>query len=1145
MATKINPLRKNSQGSLDEYRFASTGSIVDLTGYTKPDSTSAITANDNANQAIGKLEKALDGKQPAGTYLTPTSNLDASKLTGTVPSECYTDTTYTDFVGSGTGAAHGLVPNPGTTAGTTKYLREDGTWQVPPDTDTTYSNFVGSGASAAAGLVPAPSTTAGNTKYLREDGTWEVPPDTNTTYNDFVGSGSSAASGLVPKPSNTAGTTKYLREDGTWEEPPNDDTTYTGSDGITLTGTNFTNSGVRSVSTGATNGTISVNTNGTSAEVAVHGLGSAAYTESSAYAASTHNHVGTEVTLTGYSKAASAAAVDSTDTVNAAIGKLEKALDGKQPAGTYLTPTSTLDATKLSGTIPTECYTDTTYSNFVGSGASAAAGLVPAPPTTAGSTKYLREDGTWVVPPNDDTTYTSSDGITLTGTNFTNSGVRAVSAGTANGTISVNTNGNTADVSVTGLGSAAFADSTDFADADHTHTAAEVGAAAATHGHVVSDISDFPTIPTISDTYDGTSSNGMSGKAVKSAVDSALTSAYKPAGSVAFASLPTLSANVMGNVYNVSDEFTIDNRFIEYDSSETKTFPSGTEVAVINAGTSGSPSYKFSVMSGFIDLSGYQMTNTAVTHTENTAVGSSNTPVYINSSGAAVACAHEVNADVPSDAVFTDTTYNNFVGSGSSAAAGLVPAPSSTAGTTKYLREDGTWTVPPDTVYEHPTTSGNKHIPAGGSAGKILKWSADGTASWEDESTVTYNDFTPSGSGAAHGLVPAPPTTAGTTKYLREDGTWTVPPDTDTTVGSGITLTGYTKASSASAVAATDTVNEAIGKLEKGLDGKQAAGNYANATHSHVGTEVTLTGYSKAASASVIAATDTVNGAIGKLEKGLDGKQPTGTYLTPTSTLDATKLSGTIPAECYTNTTYSNFVGSGSTAAAGLVPAPPTTAGTTKYLREDGTWTVPPNDNTTVGSGITLTGYTKAASASAVAATDNVNEAIGKLEKALDGKQASGTYLTPSSNLDASKLTGTVPSGCYTDTTYSNFIGSGSSAAAGLVPSPGTTAGTTKYLREDGTWQVPPDNDTKVGSGITMTGYSKPSSTSAIAATDTVNGAIGKLEKGLDGKSDTSHNHSGVYTPYAASVGSNTKFIYTDASGVLTASTFEIWVTDT
>ena len=35
-----------------------------------------------------------------------------------------------------------------------------------------------------------------------------------------------------------------------------------------------------------------------------------------------------------------------------------------------------------------------------------------------------------------------------------------------------------------------------------------------------------------------------------------------------------------------------------------------------------------------------------------------------------------------------------------------------------------------DTVYTHPTTSGNKHIPSGGSSGQYLKWSSDGTATW-------------------------------------------------------------------------------------------------------------------------------------------------------------------------------------------------------------------------------------------------------------------------------------------------------------------------------------------------------------------------------------------------------------------------------
>lgn len=41
-----------------------------------------------------------------------------------------------------------------------------------------------------------------------------------------------------------------------------------------------------------------------------------------------------------------------------------------------------------------------------------------------------------------------------------------------------------------------------------------------------------------------------------------------------------------------------------------------------------------------------------------------------------------------------------------------------------------------------------------------------------------------------------------------------------------------------------------------------------------------------------------------------------------------------------------------------------------------------------------------------------------------------------------------------------------------------------------------------------MTGYSKPSSTSAITTSDNLNGAIGKLEKALDGKANSSHTHT-------------------------------------
>lgn len=71
--------------------------------------------------------------------------------------------------------------------------------------------------------------------------------------------------------------------------------------------------------------------------------------------------------------------------------------------------------------------------------------------------------------------------------------------------------------------------------------------------------------------------------------------------------------------------------------------------------------------------------------------------------GTNVSVASDTSGNITINA--TDTTYNNFVKSGSEAKAGLVPAPSTTAGTTKYLREDGTWQVPPDTKYTLPTAS--------------------------------------------------------------------------------------------------------------------------------------------------------------------------------------------------------------------------------------------------------------------------------------------------------------------------------------------------------------------------------------------------------------------------------------------------------
>lgn len=73
---------------------------------------------------------------------------------------------------------------------TATYEDSDGTIDlVSVDTNTTYSNFDNDNA----GLVPDPGSTGTTTRYLREDGTFQVPPDTNTTYSEAT----SSAEGLM------------------------------------------------------------------------------------------------------------------------------------------------------------------------------------------------------------------------------------------------------------------------------------------------------------------------------------------------------------------------------------------------------------------------------------------------------------------------------------------------------------------------------------------------------------------------------------------------------------------------------------------------------------------------------------------------------------------------------------------------------------------------------------------------------------------------------------------------------------------------------------------------------------------------------------------------------------------------------------
>ena len=85
-------------------------------------------------------------------------------------------------------------------------------------------------------------------------------------------------------------------------------------------------------------------------------------------------------------------------------------------------------------------------------------------------------------------------------------------------------------------------------------------------------------------------------------ISAAISSVYKPAGSTTFAALPAPAANVLGNVYNVTDAFTTTDQFVE---GAGKSYPAGTNVAVVLVGEE----YKYDVLSGMVDLSNYSTTD--------------------------------------------------------------------------------------------------------------------------------------------------------------------------------------------------------------------------------------------------------------------------------------------------------------------------------------------------------------------------------------------------------------------------------------------------------------------------------------------------------------------------------------------------------
>lgn len=90
---------------------------------------------------------------------------------------------------------------------------------------------------------------------------------------------------------------------------------------------------------------------------------------------------------------------------------------------------------------------------------------------------------------------------------------------------------------------------------------------------------------------------------VDNKVSAALTSAIVPKGTVTYANLPTPAKANLGYMYNVSDAFTTDARFVD---GADKKYAAGANVYVVAVTAGSSTEYKFDVFMGFVDLSGYQ-----------------------------------------------------------------------------------------------------------------------------------------------------------------------------------------------------------------------------------------------------------------------------------------------------------------------------------------------------------------------------------------------------------------------------------------------------------------------------------------------------------------------------------------------------------
>lgn len=252
--------------------------------------------------------------------------------------------------------------------------------------------------------------------------------------------------------------------------------------------------------------------------------------------------------------------------------------------------------------------------------------------------------------------------------------------------------------------------------------------------------------------------------------------------------------------------------------------------------------------------------------------------------------------------------------------------------------------------------------------------------------------------------------------------------------GADIALTGYSEASSKGTVAATDTVNAGIGKLEYRLDNLDL-GDATSASKAAFLTDTALTGTPTAPTAAVNTnSTQIATTAFVKAE--IDDK---------IVSVQAMQFKG--------------VADSASDLSADAKPGWTYRAGTAFTLN---------GENVEIGDMIICTA---AATTSPVAAAqwtviqNNIDGAVVGPSTSVDEHVATFDGTTGKLIQDSGFTIGTsVPAGAvFTDTTYNVF----STSADGLVPAADGTGETDKFLKGDGTWALPSETTYTFTSGTT------------------------------------------------------------------------------